>query len=185
MLVNWSPSPILTVIMIFQMFVFCVTVLTSAVVGVAYWVGLPYWWQRCPYTATFFVIFGNWLLMNIVFHYYKAVTTAPGFPPEVSFIRQKLQNQRLTVFRTLLFQGIERVWGSREGKQKITHKSLGRMGNYVDNLQTVGRKLLCCFYGTTICINMAVWSQVDTMPNPQIIVSVWVFKTRNEAISPF
>ncbi|CAH1647753.1 unnamed protein product [Spodoptera littoralis] len=54
-----------------KVFVFCVTVLTSAVVGVAYWVGLPYWWQRCPYTTVFLVIFGNWLLINIIFHTIK------------------------------------------------------------------------------------------------------------------
>ncbi|PZC71465.1 hypothetical protein B5X24_HaOG213361 [Helicoverpa armigera] len=69
-----------------KMFVFCVSVLTSAVVGVAYWVGLPYWWQRCPYTTVFLVIFGNWLLINIVFHYYKGVVTEPGYPPPSTLI---------------------------------------------------------------------------------------------------
>ncbi|CAB3225255.1 unnamed protein product [Arctia plantaginis] len=63
-------------------FVFCVTVLTTAVVLIAYWVGLPYWWQICPYTATFLVIVGNWILLNIVFHYYMGIVTSPGHPPQ-------------------------------------------------------------------------------------------------------
>ncbi|CAH0578086.1 unnamed protein product [Chrysodeixis includens] len=71
-----------------KVFVFCVTVLTSTVVMIAYWVGLPYWWQRCPYTATFLVIFGNWLLLNIVFHYYKGVVTPPGYPPAGSSLAE-------------------------------------------------------------------------------------------------
>ncbi|XP_038216863.1 palmitoyltransferase ZDHHC16B isoform X2 [Zerene cesonia] len=64
-----------------KVFVFCVTVLTSSVVAIAYWIGLPYWWHRNPYLTVFLVIFGNWLLLNIVFHYYMAVTTPPGHPP--------------------------------------------------------------------------------------------------------
>lgn len=72
--------------LIFQAFIFCVTVLTTAVVLIAYWVGLPYWWQRCPYTATFLVIVGNWILLNIVFHYYMGIVTSPGHPPQVSLI---------------------------------------------------------------------------------------------------
>ncbi|XP_075990773.1 palmitoyltransferase ZDHHC16 [Anticarsia gemmatalis] len=71
-----------------RVFVFCVTVLTTAVVLIAYWVGLPYWWQRCPYTATFLVIFGNWLLLNIVFHYYMGVVTPPGYPPHGAMISE-------------------------------------------------------------------------------------------------
>lgn len=63
-----------------KVFVFCVTILTTAVVAIAYWVGLPYWWQRCPYTTIFLVIFGNWLLLNIAFHYYMGVVTLPGYP---------------------------------------------------------------------------------------------------------
>ncbi|CAK1554109.1 unnamed protein product [Leptosia nina] len=64
-----------------RVFVFCVTILTTAVVGVAYWIGLPYWWHRNPYLTVFLVIFGNWLLLNIVFHYYMGVATPPGYPP--------------------------------------------------------------------------------------------------------
>ncbi|XP_072931082.1 palmitoyltransferase ZDHHC16 [Epargyreus clarus] len=71
-----------------KVFVFCVSILTSAVVFVAYWVGLPYWWQRCPYTTVFLVVFGNWLLLNILFHYYKGVVTPPGYPPHGTMIAE-------------------------------------------------------------------------------------------------
>ncbi|KOB72081.1 Palmitoyltransferase [Operophtera brumata] len=36
-----------------KVFVFCVSVLTTAVVLIAYWVGLPYWWERNPYVTVF------------------------------------------------------------------------------------------------------------------------------------
>ncbi|XP_039763551.1 palmitoyltransferase ZDHHC16B isoform X1 [Pararge aegeria] len=71
-----------------KVFVFCVTVLTTAVVSIAYWVGLPYWWERDPYVTVFLVIFGNWVLINIVFHYYMGVTTSPGYPPDGAVIAE-------------------------------------------------------------------------------------------------
>lgn len=71
------------IIFTLQVFVFCVTVLTTAVVAIAYWVGLPYWWEKDPYITVGLVVYGNWLLLNIVFHYYKGVTTPPGYPPHV------------------------------------------------------------------------------------------------------
>ncbi|KAG7313572.1 hypothetical protein JYU34_000723 [Plutella xylostella] len=64
-----------------KVFVFCVTVLTTAVVCIAYWLGLPYWWERSPYFTVVLVIVGHWLLLNIVFHYYMGVATSPGHPP--------------------------------------------------------------------------------------------------------
>lgn len=71
-----------------KVFVFCVTVLTTAVVAIAYWVGLPYWWQKNQYITIFLVVFGNWLLLNIVFHYYMGVSTPPGYPPHGSMISE-------------------------------------------------------------------------------------------------
>ncbi|XP_014369857.2 palmitoyltransferase ZDHHC16 [Papilio machaon] len=71
-----------------QVFVFCVSVLTAAVVFIAYWIGLPFWWQRDPYTTIFLVLMGNWLLLNIIFHYYKGVTTSPGYPPHGTMISE-------------------------------------------------------------------------------------------------
>lgn len=60
-----------------------VSLLTASVVAISYWLGLPYWWERSPTMTVILLIFGNWLLMNITFHYYKAVVTPPGYPPEV------------------------------------------------------------------------------------------------------
>lgn len=81
-----------------------VAVLTALVVYIAHWVGLPYYWQKSPTLTILLVIFGYWLLMNVSFHYYMAVTTHPGVPPEVInlnrfsiiFIKQKYDsNEKL------------------------------------------------------------------------------------------
>lgn len=61
----------------------CVAVLTAAVVYIAHWIGLPFYWHISPVCTVLLVIFGYWLLLNVVFHYYMAVTTPPGYPPEV------------------------------------------------------------------------------------------------------
>lgn len=66
-----------------QFFVVGVAVLTTAVVYIAHWIGLPFYWERSPVLTVLLVIFGYWLLINVVFHYYMAVTTPPGYPPEV------------------------------------------------------------------------------------------------------
>ncbi|XP_045784844.1 palmitoyltransferase ZDHHC16 isoform X2 [Maniola jurtina] len=71
-----------------KVFVFCVTFLTTAVVVIAYWLGLPYWWERSPYMTVFLVLFGNWLLLNVAFHYYMGVTTSPGYPPDGALIAE-------------------------------------------------------------------------------------------------
>lgn len=55
-------------------------------VVIAHLVGLPYWWEKSPLMTIFLVIFGYWLLINVIFHYYMAVFTPPGYPPEVHFI---------------------------------------------------------------------------------------------------
>lgn len=51
---------------------------------IAHLVGLPYWWDKSPLMTIFLVIFGYWLLINVIFHYYMAVFTSPGYPPEVN-----------------------------------------------------------------------------------------------------
>lgn len=71
---------------LFQFFVVCVIILTSIIVYVCYWVGLPFWWKKSPVSTCFLVVFGNLILVNIIFHYYKAVQTSPGFPPEGELI---------------------------------------------------------------------------------------------------
>lgn len=67
-------------------FLVAVTSLTAAVVFISYWIGLPYWWDKSPLATVFLLVFGNYLLVNVVFHYYMACTTSPGYPPsEVIF----------------------------------------------------------------------------------------------------
>lgn len=61
-----------------------VAILTACVVVIAHWIGLSFYWQKSEVGTIFLVIFGYWLLVNNVFHYYMAATTSPGFPPEVS-----------------------------------------------------------------------------------------------------
>ncbi|CAH1969967.1 unnamed protein product [Acanthoscelides obtectus] len=70
------------------LFVVAVVALTASVVSIAYWIGIPYWWNRNSYLCIILVIMGHWLLLNIVFHYYMAVVTHPGFPPEGELITE-------------------------------------------------------------------------------------------------
>uniref|UniRef100_A0AAG5D277 Palmitoyltransferase n=1 Tax=Anopheles atroparvus TaxID=41427 RepID=A0AAG5D277_ANOAO len=69
-------------------FVFAVICLTTAVVAICYWIGLPYWWNRNPYTTVFLLSVGHWLLLNVVYNFYKAASTSPGFPPEKELIAE-------------------------------------------------------------------------------------------------
>lgn len=63
-----------------KIMVILVIVLTTFVVVIAYWIGVPYWWNNNKLLTVFLLIFGNWLLINVIFHYYMGVTTPPGFP---------------------------------------------------------------------------------------------------------
>ena len=67
-----------------QVLVFLVVLLTSSVVFVVYWVGLPFYRDRHPYMFMVLMPYGHWLLLNVVFLYYKACTTKPGTPLHVS-----------------------------------------------------------------------------------------------------
>ena len=63
-------------------FVAGVLVLTSSVVAIAYIVGLPYYWvNKGPYITIPIVVFGQFFFINIVFHYWKALTIHPGRVP--------------------------------------------------------------------------------------------------------
>ena len=62
-------------------FVAAVLALNSSVVAIAYVVGLPYYWSKNPSLAVFLVIFGQFFFVNVVFHYWKAITLGPGVPP--------------------------------------------------------------------------------------------------------
>ncbi|VVC36246.1 Hypothetical protein CINCED_3A005520 [Cinara cedri] len=63
-----------------RIMVILVVILTTFVVAIAYWIGLPYWWNNNKLLTVFLLIFGNWLLINVIFNYYMGVTTSPGFP---------------------------------------------------------------------------------------------------------
>ncbi|XP_043270931.1 palmitoyltransferase ZDHHC16 isoform X2 [Venturia canescens] len=67
-------------------FVVMVTILTAAIVCIAYWIGLPYWWNKSPPATVILLIIGNWLLANVCFHYYKGVNVPAGYPPQGGLI---------------------------------------------------------------------------------------------------
>ena len=57
-------------------------VLTFSVIAIAYVVGLPYYWDnKGPYVTIPIVVFGQFFFINVVFHYWKALTTHPGRIP--------------------------------------------------------------------------------------------------------
>ncbi|XP_037955971.1 palmitoyltransferase ZDHHC16-like [Teleopsis dalmanni] len=63
-------------------FVIGVAILTTAVVTIAYWIGLPYWWAKSTIGTIILLVIGNWLLINVIFHYVMASITPAGKPPE-------------------------------------------------------------------------------------------------------
>ncbi|XP_058043218.1 palmitoyltransferase ZDHHC16 isoform X4 [Ahaetulla prasina] len=64
-------------------FVALVITLTTSVVGIVYICLLPMILQTYPIPWIFWhVIYGHWNLVMIVFHYYMAITTQPGYPPQ-------------------------------------------------------------------------------------------------------
>ncbi|XP_051162742.1 palmitoyltransferase ZDHHC16 [Leptopilina boulardi] len=67
-------------------FVTIVSLLKVFIVFIAYWIGLPYWWEKSPTSTIFLLIFGNWLLINVTFHYYMGVKVTAGYPPQGGLI---------------------------------------------------------------------------------------------------
>ena len=63
-----------------------VTILTAVIVCIAYWIGLPYWWEKSPIATVVLLIVGNWLLANVCFHYYMGVKVPAGYPPQGGLI---------------------------------------------------------------------------------------------------
>ncbi|XP_052229147.1 palmitoyltransferase ZDHHC16A-like isoform X2 [Dreissena polymorpha] len=63
------------------MFVTLVTVMTTSVVTIFYVCLLPHVYDISLGLTVFHLIFGHWLLANIVFHYVMAAFTQPGTPP--------------------------------------------------------------------------------------------------------
>nr|SVE89278.1 EOG090X06RJ [Daphnia sinensis]SVE90526.1 EOG090X06RJ [Daphnia sinensis] len=69
-----------------KIFVSLVWLLILFVVGVAYWIGLSFYWNISAELTIALVIFGHWILLNVVFHYYMALITPPGLPPDAEQI---------------------------------------------------------------------------------------------------
>ncbi|XP_077992840.1 palmitoyltransferase ZDHHC16-like [Glandiceps talaboti] len=63
-------------------FVFCVILLVTIVVAIYYAYFVPYMSTYGVHWRAFHLIFGHYLLVNIVYHYYKGVRTSPGKPQE-------------------------------------------------------------------------------------------------------
>ncbi|XP_026688348.1 palmitoyltransferase ZDHHC16A-like, partial [Diaphorina citri] len=70
------------VVFIGPAFVVLVVTLTSFVVFLSYWIGVPFYWHKSPALTCVLIVVGNWILLNYVFHYYMGVTTMPGYPPQ-------------------------------------------------------------------------------------------------------
>ncbi len=77
-------------------FVVAVIALTAAVVAIAYLIGLPYYWGKSKPLTCVLVALGNYLLVNIVFHYWKALVSGPGYPPERALVKQVRPELSLT-----------------------------------------------------------------------------------------
>ncbi|XP_024938502.1 palmitoyltransferase ZDHHC16A isoform X2 [Cephus cinctus] len=69
-----------------EVMVVMVTLLTASIVYIAYWIGLPYWWDKSPGMTVALLIIGNWLLINVCFHYYMGVNVPAGYPPQGGLI---------------------------------------------------------------------------------------------------
>uniref|UniRef100_A0A4D5RZQ9 Palmitoyltransferase n=1 Tax=Ixodes scapularis TaxID=6945 RepID=A0A4D5RZQ9_IXOSC len=67
-------------------FVTTITIVACTIITIAYTIGIPYWWQRNTWILAIALVIGHWLLVNIVFHYWMALTTNPGTPPEGSLL---------------------------------------------------------------------------------------------------
>ena len=72
-----SLGPIFVVLVIFTLFIY---------VSIAWIVGFPFWYERSLIILILGIIIGNWILVNVSFNYYMALTTSPGSPPERSMI---------------------------------------------------------------------------------------------------
>ncbi|KAJ8686787.1 hypothetical protein QAD02_022581 [Eretmocerus hayati] len=62
-------------------FVVMISFLTALMVFIAYYIGLPYWWDKSPEFTFVLLISGNWILINVCFNYYMGITVPAGYPP--------------------------------------------------------------------------------------------------------
>jgi len=63
-----------------------VTVGVTTVVTTFYKYAMPIMWTGNGVVFTLYMVYGHYLLINIVFHYYMGVFTNPGNPPKVSLM---------------------------------------------------------------------------------------------------
>merc|ERR1712154_11755 len=57
--------------------------------GIVYWIGLPYYREnKNIYLLWMLIIFGHFLLINIIFHFSRALLTSPGKPPTDRILEQ-------------------------------------------------------------------------------------------------
>ncbi|XP_056465041.1 palmitoyltransferase ZDHHC16A isoform X1 [Gadus chalcogrammus] len=67
-----------------MVFVCLVVVLTSSILVICYMILLPMVFATYhPAWITWHLFYGHWNLVMIIFHYYKATKTSPGYPPIV------------------------------------------------------------------------------------------------------
>ncbi|XP_035462213.1 palmitoyltransferase ZDHHC16A isoform X3 [Scophthalmus maximus] len=63
-------------------FVCLVVILTGSIMVISYVVLLPLvLYKYSPLWIAWHLCYGNWIIVMISFHYYKAITTPPGYPP--------------------------------------------------------------------------------------------------------
>ena len=87
-------------------FVTMVIFLTSSVIFVTYWIGLPYYVEHKPYPfLCFLLIIGHYILINIVFHFLAALFTHPGtIPADTVNLAQVSFGLRLCILRNQITQ---------------------------------------------------------------------------------
>ncbi|XP_015907506.1 palmitoyltransferase ZDHHC16 [Parasteatoda tepidariorum] len=66
--------------------VIAVILLATSIIVVAYAVGLPFYLKQNVFILLFALFIGHWLLLNIMFYYYMACITDPGYPPQGTMI---------------------------------------------------------------------------------------------------
>ncbi len=81
---NDAPHPLSSFLFLSQVFVCLVILLTTSVLIIVYLFVLPTIISTYPvHWIVWHLCCGHWLLVMVVFHYYKATTTSPGHPPKV------------------------------------------------------------------------------------------------------
>ena len=80
---TFSVKEDVVVFLFVQIFVVLVVLLTTFVVVLTYICILPVKMAHSGSWTVYHLVVGHWLLINVVFHYFKAAFTNPGHVPEV------------------------------------------------------------------------------------------------------